>query len=94
MGVLRFYKIADWKTHWTYGFLKDLNRFFFQKPRKSKNAPYYPLMHSPESFSNIKSKFHNFLGEDGSKYIAKNYFCTQNVVRNAYMNEFTISLRN
>ena len=75
---------------------KTLIVFFFQKPRKSKNALYYSLMHSPESFSNIKSKFHNFLGEDGSKYIAKNYFCTQNVVRNVYMNEneFTISLRN
>ena len=33
----------DWKSHWTDGFLKNLNRFFFffQKPRKSKNALYY-----------------------------------------------------
>ena len=89
MSVLRFYKIADWKTHWTYGFF-----FSFKTQERVNNALYYSFMHSPESFSNIKSKFHNFLGEDGSKYIAKNYFCTQNVVRNAYMNEFTISLRN
>ena len=34
--------ISDWKSHWTDGFLKDLNCFFFfQKPRKSKNALYY-----------------------------------------------------
>ena len=37
----RFCLISDWKSHWTDGFLKDLNRFFFQKPRKSKNALYY-----------------------------------------------------
>ena len=33
--------ISDWKSHWTDGFLKDLNSFFFKKPRKSKNALYY-----------------------------------------------------
>ena len=27
--------------NWIDGFLKYLNRFFFQKPRKSKNALYY-----------------------------------------------------
>merc|ERR1711888_325031 len=42
MSVLSFCKISDWRSHWTYEFLKDLNRFFFfQKPRKSKNALYY-----------------------------------------------------
>ena len=37
-----FSKISHWKSHWTDGFLKDLNCFFsFQKSRKSKNALYY-----------------------------------------------------
>ena len=40
------------------------------------------------------SKFHKFLAEDGSKYIQKNDFWSQNVVKNSYLNEFTISLRN
>ena len=40
MSVLCFCKISG-KSHWTDGFLKDLNRFFFQKPRKSKNEPYF-----------------------------------------------------
>ena len=39
--VLCFCKISDGKSHWTEGFLKDLNRFFLSKPRKSKNALYY-----------------------------------------------------
>ena len=34
-------QISHWKSHWTDGFLKDLNRFFFQKPWESKNALYY-----------------------------------------------------
>ena len=40
MSVLCFCKISG-KSPWTDGFLKDLNHFFFQKPRKSKNALYY-----------------------------------------------------
>ena len=36
-----FLQNFNWKSHWTDGFLKDLNRFFFQKPRKSKNTLYY-----------------------------------------------------
>ena len=37
-----FCLISDWKSHWTDGFLKDLNCCFsFQKSRKSKNALYY-----------------------------------------------------
>ena len=54
MSVLRFYKTADWKTHWTYGFLKDLNRFFFQKPRKSKNGLYYKEKQTRKLFSDFK----------------------------------------
>ena len=34
-------KFQIWKSHRIDGFLKYLNRFFFQKPRKSKNALYY-----------------------------------------------------
>ena len=41
MIVLCFAKFQIWKSHWIDGFLKYLNRFFFQKPRKSKNALYY-----------------------------------------------------
>ena len=33
MSVLCFCKISDRKSHRTDGFLKDLNRFFFQKPK-------------------------------------------------------------
>ena len=39
--VLGFVKFQIWKSHWIDGFLKYLNRFFFQKPSKSKNALYY-----------------------------------------------------
>ena len=53
-----------------------------------------PLCILPKAFQTLNRNFTIFLGEDGSKYIAKNYFCTQNVVKNAYMNEFTIYLRN
>ena len=41
MIVLCFAKFQIWKSQWIDGFLKYLNRFFFQKPRKSKNALYY-----------------------------------------------------
>ena len=41
MIVLCFAKFQIRKSHWIDGFLKYLNRFFFQKPRKSKNALYY-----------------------------------------------------
>ena len=41
MIVLCFAKFQISKSHWIDGFLKYLNRFFFQKPRKSKNALYY-----------------------------------------------------
>merc|ERR1712155_248010 len=41
MIVLCFAKFPTWKSHWIEGFLKYLNRFFFFKPRKSKNALYY-----------------------------------------------------
>ena len=41
MSVLCYSKISDWKSQWTDGFLKDLNLFFFQIQRKSKNALHY-----------------------------------------------------
>ena len=41
MSILCFFKISDLDSHWTDGFLKDIHFFFFQKLRKSKNAPYY-----------------------------------------------------
>ena len=34
MRVLCFCKISDWKSQWTDGFLKDLNRFFSSKYRE------------------------------------------------------------
>ena len=38
LSVFRvFCEILEWKSHWTDGFFKDLNHFFFQKTRKSKN---------------------------------------------------------
>ena len=54
---------------------------------------YRKMMYCSLNFQN-HSKFHNFLAEDRSKYIQKNDFCTQNVVKNAYLNKFPISLRN
>ena len=34
MSILCFCQISDWKSHWTDGFLKDLNRFFSFKNRE------------------------------------------------------------
>ena len=42
-------------NHKTDGFLKDLNRFFFfQKPRKSKNALYYQKNQTRKLFDDFK----------------------------------------
>ena len=86
MSVLCFAKFQIWKSHWIDGFLNDLNRFFsFKNQERVKMHPIIPLCILPKAFQTLNRKFHNFLGENGSKYIAKNYFYTQNVVRNVYI---------